>query len=125
MRFLSVISATTSLSSLVLASQVFDFVTGGFADRVACQLLLARFEKILAPAVVEVRGNAFSDDRSRRNALLASQPFEHDADLLFGRELPSGSATNLSHCRFACLLLLVRHIDTLLGVMDPGKCLLD
>ncbi len=44
----------------VLASQVFDLVAGRFSDRVARQLLLARFEKVLAPSVVEVRGDAFS-----------------------------------------------------------------
>ncbi len=55
----------------------------------------------------------------------APKPFEHDADLLFRRELPPGSATDLSDSYFACLLLLlVRHIDTLLGVTDPGMCLL-
>ncbi len=43
----------------VLASQVPDFVTGGFPNRVACQLLLARLEKVLAPAVVEVGRDAF------------------------------------------------------------------
>ena len=44
----------------VLASQIFDFVTGRFSDGVAGQLLLARFEKVLAPAVVEVGRDAFS-----------------------------------------------------------------
>ena len=54
----------------------------------------------------------------------APKPFEHDADLLFWRELPPGSATDLSDSCFARLLLWVRHLDTLLGVMDPGLCLL-
>jgi len=54
-----------------------------------------------------------------------SQPFENNADLLFRGELPSGSAADLAHRCFARLLLLVRHFDTLLGVTDPGMCLLD
>jgi hypothetical protein len=111
------------LEFAVLASQIFDFVTGGFPNRVACQLLLARLEKILAPPVVKVRGDAFSATEVG-DALLTPQPFEDDPDLLLGRELPSGSATDLSDRSFARLLLLVRHIDTLLGVVDPGMCLL-
>jgi hypothetical protein len=38
--------------------------------------------------------------------------------------IPSASPTDLSHRRFSGLLLLVRHLDTLLGVTDPGMCLL-
>ena len=107
----------------VFASQVLHFVAGGFSDRVASQLLLARLEKVLAPSVVEVRGDALSSTEIG-DALLASQTFENNADLLFRRELPSGSTTDLSDRCFACLLLLVRHLDTLLGVTDPGMCLL-
>jgi hypothetical protein len=58
-RFLSVISAT------VLASQLFDFVTGGFPDRMSRQLFLPRLEKVLAPSVVEVGGDAFSPTQIR------------------------------------------------------------
>jgi hypothetical protein len=100
----------------VLAAQVFDFVTGGFPGRVASQLLLARFEKVLAPALVEVRGDAFSTAQVG-DTLLASESFEHDADLLFRGKLPSASPTDLSHRRFSGLLLLVRHVETLLGVL--------
>jgi hypothetical protein len=107
----------------VLASQVFDFVTGGLSDRVSSQLLLACLEKVLAPSVVEVGRDAFSATEVR-DALLASKPIEDNADLLFGGELPSGSAPDLSDGGFARLLLLVRPLDTLLGVTDPGMCLL-
>ncbi len=48
------------LEFLILGAQVFDFVAGRFADCVPCELLLARFEEILAPAVVEVRGDSFA-----------------------------------------------------------------
>jgi len=33
------------------------------------------------------------------------------------RKLPPGPPTDLSHCRFARLLLLLRHIETLLGLL--------
>ncbi|MBJ19225.1 MAG: hypothetical protein CL933_07330 [Deltaproteobacteria bacterium] len=51
------------------------------------------------------------------DALLAPQPFEHDPDLLFRGGPPSGPPADLSHCRFARLFLLLRHIETLLGVL--------
>jgi hypothetical protein len=67
----------------VLASQAFDFVSiGRFSDGVTGKLLLARFEKVLAPSVVEVRGDALSSTEIR-DALLAPQPFKNDTDLLF------------------------------------------
>ena len=34
------------------------------------------------------------------------------------------SATNVAYCCFGRLLLLVRHVETLLGILDPVKCLL-
>jgi hypothetical protein len=49
---------------------------------------------------------------------------EHDPDLLLWSELPSSPTADLPHCRFAGLLLL-RHTETLLGVLNPVKCLLD
>jgi hypothetical protein len=107
----------------VLASQIFDFVTGGFSDGVTSQLFLPCFEKVLAPSVVEVRGDAFSSAQIG-DALLASQSFENNADLILRGELPSGSTADLSDCGFTCLLLLIGHLDTLLGIMDPGMCFL-
>jgi len=110
------------LQLAVLASQILDFVAGRFAHSVSRKLLLPRLEKVLAPSVVEVRGDAFSPTQIR-DALLASKPFEYDPNLLFGRELPSAPPTDLSYRCFSGLFLLVRHLDTLLGVTDPGMCL--
>ena len=53
------------LALTVLASQLFDFVTGGFPDRMSRQLFLPRLEKVLAPSVVEVGGDAFSPTQIR------------------------------------------------------------
>lgn len=94
-----------SLRLAVRDSQILDLVTGGFADRVAGKTLLTRFENVLSPAVVQVGHDAFSS-AELRDARLASQPFEHDPDLLFRRELPPGSVADLAHGRFAGLLLL-------------------
>ncbi len=44
----------------VLGSQLFHFVARGLTDRIASQLLLAGFEEVLAPAVVQIRRDAFS-----------------------------------------------------------------
>jgi hypothetical protein len=108
----------------VLAVQVFDFVADGFSDRVSCRPILAGLERVLAPSVAGIRGDDFSSTQIR-DALLTSQPFENCADLLFRRELPSGSAADRLDCGFARLFLLVRHLDALLGVTDPGMCLCD
>ena len=61
------------LQLAILASQVFDFVSGGFSDCVASQLFLAGLEKVLAPSVVEVGCDAFSSTQIG-DALLTSQP---------------------------------------------------
>jgi len=58
----------------------------------------------------------FPTQEAMIDAVLASQAFEHDPDLLFRRELPSGPSTELPYSRFARLLLLLRHIETLLEV---------
>jgi hypothetical protein len=59
---------------------------------------------------------------SLRDALLSAKSFENDPDLLLGRELPSSVATDLTDGGIRGLLLL-RHVETLLGVLDPEKCL--
>jgi hypothetical protein len=89
---------------------------------VSRELLLARFEEVLAPAIIEVGGNSLATAQFG-DALLTAQPFEDDPHLLLGSKLPAGAAANLPHCCFGGLLLL-RHIETLLGVLDPMKCLL-
>ncbi len=57
-----------------------------YAHGVARELLLARFEKVLAPAIVEVGGNALAAAQLR-DALLTAQPFEDDPDLSSGANL--------------------------------------
>ena len=87
------------------------------------QLLLARLQEVLAPAVIQVRRDALSA-ASLRDALFTAQSLEHDPDLLFRCELPTRPATDLTHYRFGGLLLLGGHVETLPGVSDPAKCLL-
>ena len=58
------------LQLAILASQVLDFVAGGFPDRISSQLFLPRLEKVLAPSVIQVPGDAFAPTQVR-DALLA------------------------------------------------------
>jgi hypothetical protein len=82
--------------------------------RVAQQALLARFEKllappvveVLAPPVVEVRDDAFAAAQ-RGDALLAPQALDHDPDLFLGGKPPSRLAPDLPNGLLGrCLFLL-------------------
>ena len=53
-----------------------------------------------------------------------AKPLEYDADLLFRGELATRAATDLPHWGFSGLLPFLAHIETLLGVRNPVKCLL-
>ncbi len=57
----------------VLSPELLDFVAGGFPDRVSYQLLLARLQEVLAPAVVEVGRDALATAQLG-DALLSSRP---------------------------------------------------
>jgi hypothetical protein len=71
------------LQPVVLTPQVLDFGGGRLPGRVAQEPLLAGFEKLLAPPVVEIRRQALPP-AERRNALLPAQPLKDNANLLFG-----------------------------------------
>ena len=53
--------------------------------------LLAGFEELLGPAIVEVLGDAFLAAQLG-DAVLAAQPFEHDAVILREQRLTSSSS---------------------------------
>ena len=69
----------------IRGAQPLHFLASRFANGVAGQLLLAGFEGVLAPAVIEVRRDAFTTAQLR-DTLLALKPPEYDADLLFRGE---------------------------------------
>ena len=106
------------LELAVFAAQVLDFRRRRFACRIAQQPLLAGLKEFFAPAVIEIRRQAFAA-AERRDALFPAEPLQHDPNLLFGREPPAGVPPNLPNhlLRRSCL----RH-----GVPPPlaGKCLL-
>jgi hypothetical protein len=64
-------------------TEISDFTRARLSLRVSQQALLARFEKLFAPAIVEVGRDAFAAAQ-RGNAFLAPQALDHDPDFLFG-----------------------------------------
>src|SRR5918993_1012783 len=69
------------------AAQVLALIRGGPPRRTAGQPLLARLEELLRPAVIEVLDNSLAPAQLR-DAVLATQPLQHNADLVFGGKMP-------------------------------------
>jgi hypothetical protein len=67
----------------ILSAKVLDLIAGRFANRVSGELLLAALQKVLAPPVVEIGGDAFPTTELG-DALLAPQTLEHDQDFSSG-----------------------------------------
>ena len=112
----------------VLRAKIFDLVAGRFAELVARQLLLARFEEVFAPAVVQVGRDALASAQLRdalltpqtsRTIRIFSSGTNRDEQGRTGTnrgELPPWSTSNLPHDGLCGLLLPRSHFDTLLGV---------
>src|SRR3974390_104703 len=69
------------------------------AGSVARQPALARLQELLRPAIIHRGGNALAAAQLRE-VVLAAQSFQHNADLLFRRVLPTGLTPNLLHDLF-------------------------
>src|SRR5262249_47463062 len=88
------------------------------ARRIPQQPLLAGFEELLAPPVIQVRGQTLAATQLR-DALLAPQPLEHDADLLLRREPAARPPVDLPHD-----LLGPRSLAHRISLpVGPGVCL--
>ena len=81
------------------AAQILDLAGCGLAFGVARQSLLAGFQELLRPLVVEALGNAFTPAQLC-NGVFASKPFQDYADLVFGRVLLAGLAADLTDVFF-------------------------
>ena len=103
--------------------QLLDFVASGFPTRVPGQLLLACFQEVLAPSLLEVGRDVFWATQNGDD-LLTRKTFEHDACLLFGGAICSSTATGVARRSFGWLLLRARRAETLLRVFGPMKYLL-
>ena len=71
-RFSRTASATTCLELAIFAAQVLDFRRRRFACRIAQQPLLAGLKEFFAPAVIEIRRQAFAA-AERREALFPAE----------------------------------------------------
>src|SRR3954467_1873783 len=67
-----------------LATQIVDLVRGGGPSRIASQALLASLQKVFRPAIVQVLRDPLAATQLG-NAVLATETFQHDPDLLLGR----------------------------------------
>src|SRR3954467_10431656 len=67
-----------------LATQIVDLVRGGGPSRIASQALLSSLQEVLRPAIVQVLRDPLAATQLG-NAVLATETFEHDPDLLLGR----------------------------------------
>jgi hypothetical protein len=69
-----------------LATQVLDLVRRRRPGGIASQALLSGFEKVFRPAVIEVLNDPLTAAEFG-DTVLAAQPFQHNADLVFCREV--------------------------------------
>src|ERR1700724_4824552 len=71
-----------------LAAQVLYLVRGCCAGRIAGEPLLPGLKEVFRPAVIQILDDPFATAQLG-DALLAAQALQHNADLLFCRELPA------------------------------------
>jgi len=78
------------------AAQVLDLTGGRGTGGIAGQAALARFHELLRPGVIQALGDALLEAQLG-NAVIATQAFGHDADLVLGREVPTGLPPDVLH----------------------------
>jgi hypothetical protein len=121
---LSAINITPPYGDILLIAALFVAVIPIFPigpGRIARQSLLSRLEKIFRPAVIEILDNPLAA-AELGDTVLAAQPFQHDADLVFRREVPPGRAPNVFHdlCRrFFRRHGFLSHLRSLRGYDEP------
>jgi hypothetical protein len=95
------------LELVSLRAQPLHFVAGRFACSVACQPLLARLQKVLRPAIIEVLVDA---SLRHSSAMLSSprRPANHDPGFLFCRELPPSRPADVAHGLFRFFRMRIR-----------------
>src|SRR5271157_1016140 len=104
-----------------LAAQLLHFVRGCSPRRIAGQALLASLEEVLRPAIIEVLNDPFAA-AELRDAVLATQALQYDADLLFGGKLPPRRTADGLYdllCRFLRRPGFLSHLRSLKGYDEP------
>src|SRR5215470_10091177 len=94
-----------------LSLELLDLVRGGLTRRVAGEPFLARLQELLRPTVVQVLIDPFLAAQLS-NAVLATQAFQHDADLLFSGMMPACGSANIPGCLFSALRYALGGITT-------------
>src|SRR3546814_19926391 len=84
------------LQSTGFAAQILNLAGGCGAGGVAGQTALTRFHELFRPGVIKALRDAFLAAQLG-DAVLAAQPIENDADLLFSREVATGLTPNILH----------------------------
>src|SRR3981081_3779252 len=109
------------LQSRRFAAKVLDLVRGRGPCRVASQPLLAGFQEVLRPTIIQVLDDPFATAQLG-DALLAAEAHQDDADLLFCRELPACRPPDVFHdlCRrFLGRPGFLSHLRSLKGYDEP------
>src|ERR1700688_5048799 len=104
-----------------LAAQVLYLVRGRGPCSVASQPPLAGFQEVLRPAIIEVLDDPFATAQLG-DALLAAQALQHNADLLFCRELPACRPPDVFHDLFRRFLHrpgFLSHLRSLKSYDEP------
>src|SRR6202023_2658197 len=104
-----------------LAAQVLYLVRGCCAGRIAGEPLLPGLKEVFRPAVIQILDDPFTTAQLG-DALLAAQAFQHNADLLFCRELPACRPPDVFHDLFRRFLHrpgFLSHLRSLKGYDEP------
>src|SRR5262249_61477903 len=90
------------LERALLSLELFALFRGGLTRRFAGEPFLARLQELLRPTVVQVLIDPFLAAQLS-NAVLATQAFQHDADLLFSGMMPACGSANIPDCLLSAL----------------------
>src|SRR5215831_3312021 len=105
-----------------LSLELLDLVRGRLTRRVAGEPFLARLQELLRPTVVKVLIDPFLAAQLS-NAVLPTQAFQHDADLLFSGMMPACASANIPDCLFSALryaLARLSHRCSSAGYDEPA-----
>src|SRR5262249_39897535 len=105
-----------------LSLELLDLVRGRLTRRVAGEPFLARLQELLRPTVVQVLIDPFLAAQLS-NAVLATQAFQHDTDLLFSGMMPACGSANIPDCLFSALryaLARLSHRCSSAGYYEPA-----
>src|SRR4029077_7058312 len=102
-----------------LAAQVLYLVRGCCAGRIAGEPLLPGLKEVFRPAVIQILDDPFTTAQLG-DALFAAQALQHNADLLFCRELPACRPPDVFHDLFRRFLHPPGFLSSIMRNRLPG-----